>query len=103
VDGEATFLEGLRVFPRSVFLRTGYSSYLVRNSKPGEAKRQLEMAIAVNKGQAESWYFAHANGIDNLSVAAIKNEDLMLATKLLPETGAIALTNYQRLSNKPSE
>lgn len=95
-EAEKTLAEGLRVYPRSVFLRTAYGDILQENGKTLEAEKEFENALKINPEQARSWRMAFTEGMYNLSQTQSRTENFVKTMDLRP-TGAIyALLDFQR-------
>ena len=63
IDGaDSTYLEGLAIYPRSVFLRASYAIFLEKTARLQEGKLQLGEARKVNERQANGWYELMRNG-----------------------------------------
>lgn len=57
LDGaESTIREALRAYPRSAFLYARLAYILERKGQPAESARVLDRAVALDKGQALSWW-----------------------------------------------
>ncbi|HVE57305.1 MAG TPA: O-antigen ligase family protein, partial [Pyrinomonadaceae bacterium] len=97
---EQTFTEALRVYPRSVFLRTAFASFLRKSGKDRQSDAENHIALSIDKKQAQSWYLAHSEGLEKLSITAAENKDLSEPMELRPASGAIALRNYQLILKK---
>ena len=102
VEAEETFNEALRVYPRSVFLRTAYASFLGKNGKDSQAAAEYEKALSINQKQAKSWYLAHNDGLNRLSITERLDKNLLEPMKLIPTNAALALMNYQNLVREKS-
>lgn len=57
LDGaESTIREALRAYPRSAFIYARLAYILERKGQPAESARVLDRAVALDKGQALSWW-----------------------------------------------
>jgi O-antigen ligase len=95
-DAEDTLKEALRVFPRSVFLRTAYSSFLMRAGRNSEAEDQFQKALAIDEKQARSWQLAHMEGLERLVQTAVTDDRYVSPFGLKPEAGPLALVQFQQ-------
>ena len=93
-DAERTLLESLRVYPRSVFLRTAYAAHLKEKGESERAQIELEKARRINAAQAESWWLAQTEGMQKLSENG--NEKLVKVMDLQPAEGIYAVIEFQR-------
>jgi O-antigen ligase len=98
-EGEQTFAESLRVFPRSIFLRTAYAAFLEENGREIESKAEFDKASQINAPQAASWQIAHAEGMEKLTRAGGSNKDLLPAMSLTPTEGVYSLIDFQIQKN----
>ena len=98
-EAEQTFAESLRVFPRSVFLRTAYSAFLKENGREAESKAEFDKALQINAQQAASWQIAHTEGLEKLTKAGGYNKDLLPAMNLTPNEGVYSLIDFQLQKN----
>lgn len=101
VEAEKTFAEALRVFPRSVFLRTAYSAFLKENNRDAEAETEFQKALQTDRQQALSWQIAHREGTEKLTKAGMSDRELLPAMSLQPNDAVYALIGFQ-LQNNPS-
>jgi O-antigen ligase len=95
-EAEQTLLEALRVYPRSVFLRTVYANFLERNDRHSEARAEHEKALLINPMQAKSWRIAHADGTQRLSEIAARDDSFVPPMGLKPTEAVFALLDFQR-------
>ena len=100
-EAEQTFTEALRVYPRSAFLRTAYSSFLIENGKNLQGQNEYEKALQTNAKQAASWQIAHTQGMEKLTKKGKENNNLVEVMDLQPTEGVYALLDFQRQS-KPN-
>jgi Tfp pilus assembly protein PilF len=96
VEAEKTFIEALKIYPRSVFLRTAYAAFLKEKGKDSEWQTEYEKASQVNPTQAKSWWIAHTEGINNLTQLENRDKSVVKAMELLPNEGIYALLDFQR-------
>lgn len=99
-DANKAFQESLRVYPRSVFLRTAYASFLKRNGKQDEAAIQYTIAEMVDGNQARSWQLAHDEGLERLSLTRFNDPSYLKVEQLYPFDGPLVLANFQQVANK---
>ncbi|HEY0427674.1 MAG TPA: O-antigen ligase family protein [Pyrinomonadaceae bacterium] len=98
-EAEQTFLESLRVYPRSVFLRTAYASFLKENGRASQSQIEFEKASSINAEQAKSWLIAHTEGMKKLTQAEVQDKTFVKAMELKPIDGVYALLDFQRQFN----
>jgi O-antigen ligase len=90
------FVEALRVYPRSVFLRTAFASFLKRRGEPAQADVEYQKALEINQKQARSWQLAHDEGLEKLGQTARIDSNYVSTFDLLPNTAPLVLANFQR-------
>ncbi len=95
-DAIRTFDEALRVYPRSVFLRTAYAAFLKRQDDVAAASAEYKRAFEINPGQAKSWQLAHDEGLERLALVSNTDPEFFHPMELIPYDGAIVLSNFQR-------
>jgi len=98
-EAEQTFIESLRVFPQSVFLRTAYASFLKEEGKYPQAEIEYKKACQINPEQARSWQIAHDEGLEKLSQAVAKDNNLVEGMDLKPFGANMDLSNFHRQHN----
>lgn len=98
VDAEKTFVQALRVYPRSVFLRTAYAAFLKRKGDIAAADAEHGSALLINEKQARSWQLAHDEGLERLVQVARVDQHYVSPFDLKPESGPLALSNLQRVT-----
>jgi len=94
-EAHETFEEALRVYPRSVFLRTAYASFLKRIGRTAEAEEQYQKALIMNEKQARSWQLAHDKGLERLVQVSRVDPNYLSPFELLPDQAPLALANAQ--------
>jgi O-antigen ligase len=92
--------ESIRVYPRSVFLRTAYSSYLKRIGQTEHADAEFQDAKAINEKQARSWQIAHDEGLERLVQQSRTDNALVSPFDLLPASAPLVLANFQSKSTR---
>jgi O-antigen ligase len=99
VEAERTFAESVKLYPRSVFLRTSYAEFLKETKKTVESQNQLEIASRINERQAKSWWIVHNEGA--VKLAHIENSDnsYVKAMELEPKQGIYSLLDFQSRFN----
>jgi O-antigen ligase len=95
-DAEETFAEALRVYPRSVFLRTAFASFLKKRGDDAGAAAEYESALSINEKQARSWQLAHDEGLERLVQTARVDDRYVSTFDLRPESAPLVLSNFQR-------
>jgi O-antigen ligase/Tfp pilus assembly protein PilF len=98
-EAERTLAEALRIYPRSVFLRTAYAAFLEKSGKDAESNIEFEKALHVNAEQAKSWRIAHTEGMKKLTQTENQDKTLVKAMDLKPQEGIYALLDFQRQFN----
>ena len=91
-NAEKTFQEALRVYPRSVFLRTAYAAFLKRKGDAMNAETHYNTALAINEKQARSWQLAHDEGLERLVQVSRVDPSYFSPFDLLPSDAPLALT-----------
>ena len=99
-ETQSAFDEALRVYPRSVFLRTAFASYLKHIGRPEQANAQNEVALRINETQARSWQLAHDEGLESLAQVSRIDQNYVSTFDLKPTSAALALDNFQRHRSK---
>jgi O-antigen ligase len=99
IEAEQTFVEGLRIYPRSIFLRTAFAYFLHESGRNSESQTEYEKASAINAEQAKSWHLAHAEGMKKLSQIEAQDKTFVKAMELKPVEGVYALLDFQRQFN----
>jgi O-antigen ligase len=99
VEAEKAFAESLRVYPRSIFLRTAYASFLKVNGEIAASEVEFEKALRVNESQAKSWMTAHEAGMGKLTQIESENKNFIKPMELKPAEGIYALLDFQRQFN----
>jgi O-antigen ligase len=100
-DAFRTFEEALRVYPRSIFLRTAFASFLKRQGDMVRADTEFQKASAVDPKQAQSWQLAHDDGLERLVQRARVDDNFVTTMYLTPESAPLALVNFQRQLTGP--
>ena len=94
-EAEQTLAEGIRVYPRSVFLITAFASLLEENGKTSEAQDEYKKALQINAKQARSWRLAFVEGMNNLTQAENRDKQFVKAMELRPTDAIYALLDFQ--------
>jgi O-antigen ligase len=92
-----TFNEALRVYPRSVFLRTAYASFLKRIGETSRANVEYSNALAINEKQARSWQLAHDEGLERLAQVSRVDDTYASTFDLKPVSAPLSLANFQSM------
>lgn len=95
-EAEKTMRESLRVYPRSIFLRTFYAFLLEKNGKNADSQAEYGKALLVDAGQARSWRIAFNDGTSSLNRLEHADPDLVGVMDLQPTDGVYALLDFQR-------
>lgn len=80
-----TFLEGLRIFPGSVYLRVAYAAFLGDAGKRDEATEQLAIATSIDPRQANGWHALIRDGSTAAFYKAQKDPEVAPPAELLPD------------------
>lgn len=99
VEAEQTFIESLRVYPQSVFLRTAYASFLRKEGKYAQAEIEYKKAFQINTRQARSWQTAHNDGLEKLTQTAVRDNNFVEPMELKPDGAVVALLNFHHLND----
>ncbi len=94
-DAAETYAEALRVYPRSVFLRTAFSSFLKKRGDNARATAEYDSALSINEKQARSWQLAHDEGLETLVKTARVDNRYVSTFELKPESAPLVLSNFQ--------
>ena len=94
-DALKTYEEAIRVYPRSVFLLTAYSSLLKRTGRSSEAALETQVAVNVNERQAVSWQLAHDEGLEALAKISRVDTRYISTFDLRPSSAPLAVANVQ--------
>jgi len=89
---ERTLAEGVRVYPRSVFMRVRHAAALRRSGREREAELEMSVAILIDSRAARGWQMLIENDID-AAIAASKRDSAIIATpgELQPEDAVFAV------------
>ncbi len=98
-DAEMTLAEAVGVYPRSVFARTAFASLLKQNGKPGKSKENLSIALKINEAAAKTWWMLNDEGIENITEARLRVENITRMSELSPQNGVYAVIDYQTAKN----
>ncbi|HUR98093.1 MAG TPA: O-antigen ligase family protein [Pyrinomonadaceae bacterium] len=101
-DALAAFEEALRIFPRSVFLKTAFASFLRERGDYGRADAEYEGALLINEKQARSWQLAHDEGLERLVHISRTDQRYLSPFDLKPEGAPRILSNFQTRAGKTS-
>jgi O-antigen ligase len=94
-DAEATYIEALRVYPRSVFLQTAYASFLKESGQALKAEEKFKSALAINAIQARSWQLAHDEGLEQLAKISRVDSGYVSTFDLKPDSAPLVVANAQ--------
>jgi len=95
-EARGTFDEALRVYPRSVFLRTAFASFLKRSGEIVQADAEYQKAVEIDPKQARSWQLAHDEGLEKLVQRARVDDNYLSPFDLKPDSATLFLANSQR-------
>jgi O-antigen ligase len=88
---ERTLATGVRVYPRSVFLRVRHAAALERLGRAEEGELEMSSALLLNSRAARGWQQLIDNDIDAAIVAARRDYNVALPGQLQPEDGVFAV------------
>lgn len=90
-DAEATFLESLAVYPRSIYLRTEFAVFLENRGRGDEAAKQLQIAKDQDLRKANGWYQLIKTGSVNAYYLSQKDDTIAPPAELEPQ---VAVADY---------
>ena len=82
---EQTFLEALRIFPGSVYLRVAYATFLEDAAQHDGAAEQLAMAKSIDPRQANGWHALIRDGSTAAFYRAQKDTEIAPPAELWPD------------------
>jgi predicted Zn-dependent protease len=100
-EAEMTLAEAVGVYPRSVFARTAFAAVLRQKGKPDKSKENLDIALKINESDAKTWWMLHDEGLENITEARLKVENITRMSELSPQNGVYAVIDYQT-AKKPN-
>jgi O-antigen ligase len=91
-SAERTLAEGVRAYPRSVFLRARHASALARLGRTGESELEMSAAILLDSRAARGWRQLIDNDID-AAIEAVKRDPggVAMPGELEPEDAVFAV------------
>lgn len=89
-EAEATFQEGLSVYPRSIFLRTEYTVFLEKQGRTGDAANQLKISREIDLRAAKGWYQLVTKGSVDAYYLSQSDNGIAPPAELVPQTGVFA-------------
>ncbi|MDQ6788964.1 MAG: O-antigen ligase family protein [Acidobacteriota bacterium] len=98
-EAEKTLTESIRLYPRSVFLRTFYAWLLKEEGKDAESTAEYEKSFEINPDQTKSWWLAQTEGTKKLNQKQTSGENYIRVMWLKPDMGVYALLDFQRQNN----
>jgi O-antigen ligase/predicted nucleic acid-binding protein len=91
-SSERTLAEGVRVYPRSVFMRVRHAAALARLGRSGDADVEMSAAILLDSRAARGWQQLIENDIDAAIVAAkLDPATVPMPGELQPEDAVFAV------------
>ena len=99
-EAEATFEESLRVYPRSIYLRTEYAVFLEKQGRAADAERQFQISREVDLRNANGWYQLVKKGSVEAFYLAQTDETIAPPAELVPQD---AVRNYVEPTPAASE
>jgi len=94
---EKTLNEAIKIFPRSVFLRVRFATFLEDAGKPAEAAAQMEFARTIDAKHANGWYQIIRNGSVAAFYAAKADPSLAAPAELLPYNAVLEYLDERRI------
>jgi len=92
-----TSSEAVEIFPYSVFLRVRYAVLLKKFHKEDESDKQFEIAVRLDKKQAETWWLVMNNGTLTASREARVNKEILNLDELKPSQAIFTVLNEQQI------
>ncbi len=86
-EAEASFIEALSVYPRSIYLRTEYIAFLEDHGRTDEAAVQLQVSRGIDLRHANGWYKLIKTGSVNAYYLAQTDESVAPPAELVPQAG----------------
>ncbi len=93
IEASNSFEEAIKLYPRSIFLRTNYAKFLEENKNVAESNAQLVIAYKLNESDAKSWWLLLSR---DFSVTKIHQEKVTETMNLQPINGVYAVIDYQK-------
>ena len=90
-SAERTLAEGVRVYPRSVFLRARHASALARVGRNDESELEMRAALLLDSRAARGWRRLIDEDIDAAIAAATRDRDLPMPGELQPDDAVFAV------------
>jgi O-antigen ligase len=88
---ERTLAEGVRVYPRSVFLRARHASALARLGRDGESELEMRAALLLDSRAARGWRRLIDEDIDAAIAAARRDPEVPMPGELQPDDAVLAV------------
>jgi hypothetical protein len=88
---ERTLAEGVRVYPRSVFLRARHAAALARLGRSGESELEMRAALLLDSRAARGWRRLIDEDIDAAIAAARRDPAAAMPGELQPEDAVLAV------------
>lgn len=88
---ERTLAEGVRVYPRSVFLRARHASALARLGRDGESELEMRAALLLDSRAARGWRRLIDEDIDAAIAAARRDPGVPMPGELQPDDAVLAV------------
>jgi O-antigen ligase len=101
-QAELTLDDGLKVYPRSVFLRISRASLLAKQGKHQEADAEIERAIAINEPSARGWRALITLGKEEATRLALKNPSEVSAPGSLAPYDAVMFVLSEKAASSTS-
>ncbi len=93
IEASNSFQEAIKLYPRSIFLRTNYAKFLEENKYEAESNEQLAIAYKLNESDAKSWWLLLSR---DFSVVKIHKEKVTETMNLQPLNGVYAVIDFQK-------
>ena len=88
---ERTLAEGVRVYPRSVFLRVRHASALARAGRADESELEMRAALLLDSRAARGWRRLIDEDIDAAIAAARRDPEVPMPGELQPDDAVFAV------------
>lgn len=88
---ERTLAEGVRVYPRSVFLRARHAAALARLGRGGESELEMRAALLLDSRAARGWRRLIDEDIDAAIAAARRDPEVPMPGELQPDDAVFAV------------
>lgn len=88
-DAEKTYQEALRIYPRSIYLRTVYTVFLEKQGRADDAAKQLQISRDLDLRNANGWYQLVKTGSVNSYYLSISDNSIAPPAELVPQAAVV--------------